>query len=787
MRTVKKYLSILLICLIVMSDLLLRAVPVDAEVKDVVLSGYNITDSTTLTDGDTFNMTLFFRVNTPGASIDYVEITGSSFSLKDGGSTLDVTSNKTAEKTFVFNGNSKKLEVNIYYKINGADYNLSDYINITQAVPDTSSSSDGDTTKRAPKIVIAGNSSIPTGQSGYQMTYTLPIKNAGQYVAKKVTLSPVLDDSAPIEIESMNLSQTIESMLPNATAEVKFTFNIAPGATAKTYPVKFNVQYYNTYNDYYSSTETGYIKVQAGSDLPKITLKTVTTNPSPVKPGEDFQLDFTLENEGGLSAKNASVTLLGLKNDGFSIIGTTSKQTRTYLYGHDTSDFSYKLTASKKIEAGANNLKIKVDYTDAAGTSHSEEIEFFVNVQGFESDTIVELKKIVSPGSVLSPGDNALVSFDVVNTGSVDARNVKVSVASDKEIIPRTQNTIIIPTLKKGQTKSVQFQLFVSDEAVTKNYAVALNVEYDVPSNGTVSKQTVMQYVGFYVENQSGKTVPRLIIDSYSINPKTIKAGQPFTLELSILNTSKASGIKNIKVTLTSDDGTFSTVNSNSFFIERLAPKGKVKKKLSFSSKNDAPPKQYTISVNYDYEDEKGNPYNTKDIVGIPLAQAPRLVIGDFSVPSEAFIGNPVPVNVSFYNMGKSTLYNLLVKLEGNFKVEGTSYFVGNFESGKTDSFDGVITPEAAGPMKGFVIFSYEDAEGNQQEVKKEISLNAGEMPAPPPDPNAGKMPMEGGKKFPLWAYIAAGVGLLAVIITVILLVRRKIRKRKELLFDEEL
>lgn len=793
MKTVKKYISILLICLIVLSNVLFRVTPVNAEVKDVVLSGYsyNISNSPTLTDGDTFNITLHVKKNTSNAVVDYIEITGSSFSLKDGGSTLTArpegSNFKTDDTTFVFNGGSKRLEVNIYYKINGVDYNLSDFINISQAIPDTSSSAPEDTTKKAPKIVISGNSPIPSGQAGYQITYALPIKNAGQYVAKKVTVSPVLDGSVPIEIESMNLSQTIDSMLPNEATEVKFTFSITPGAAAKTYPIKFNIQFYNTYNDYYSTTETGYIKTLEGNALPKLILKTVTTNPSPVQPGQDFQMDITLENEGQLSAKNVSVTLLGLKNDGVSIQGTTSKQTRSIIYGYDTSTITYNLSASKKIEAGANSLKLKLDYSDPDGESHSEEIDFFINIQGQDSQTIVELKNIVSPASALSPGENALVAFDVVNTGTEDARNVKVTVTADKEIIPRTQNTIIIPTLKKGETKNVQFQLFISDEAVTKNYAVALNVEYDVPSADAASKQTVMQYVGFYVENSTGKTVPRLIIDSYSINPKTIKAGQPFTLDLSILNTSKSSSIKNVKITLNSDDGTFSTVNSNSFYIDNISPKKNVKKQISFSSKSDAAPKQYTISVNYDYEDDKGNPYTTKDIVGIPLTQATRLVIGDFSFPPEAFIGNPVPINVSFYNMGKSTLYNLLVKLEGDFKVEGTSYFVGNFEPGKTDSFDGAITPGAAGPVKGFVIFSYEDAEGNPQEVKKEITLNASEMPAPPPMPGDGSMPQEGGKKFPLWAYIASGTGLLAVMVTVILLVRRKIRRRKELLFDEEL
>ena len=788
MRTLKKYLSLVLMCLIILSELLFNITPVKAEVKDVVLSGYNIIDAKTLTDGDTFDMTMNFRINGSGIVIDFVEITGSSFSLKDGGTTLLVSSNQTPLTTFVFNGGSKRLDVIIHYKKNSVEAEISDYINISQAVPDTTSTTPVDTSKKAPRLIIAGNSAIPSGQAGSDLSYTLPIKNAGQFVAKKVVISPVLDDSVPVVIETMNLSQTIESISPNETKEVTFTFRISPGASTKTYPIKFNIQFYNTYNDYFSTTETGYLKTEESNAIPKLILKSIATNPSPVRPGEDLQLDIALENEGTLTAKNVSVTLLGLKNDGFSSIGATNKITKSKIYGYDTSTFTYNLSSSKKIEAGANNLKIKVDYTDASGTARSEEMEFFITVQGSDTQSIIELKNIVSPDSTLFPGSNAMIAFDVVNTGTEDAKNVKVTVIADKEIIPRTQNTIIIPTLKKDDPKNVQFQLFVSDDAVTKNYPVAINVEYDISASGTVTKQTVSQYVGLYVENKSGKTVPRLIIDKYSIEPKTLNAGQDFTLSLSILNTSKSAKIQNVKVSIASDDGTFTTVDSNSFYIDSISPKSRVQKKIVLSSKPDAAAKQYMLSINYEYEDDKGTAYTNKDTIGIPLQQTQRLTIGELNISSEAFVGNPIPVNISFYNMGKSTLYNLMIKLDGQFKVEGSSYFVGNFEPGKTDSFDGTIIPDAPGTLSGSILFTYEDAAGKAYEVRKEISANVVEMPVPQEPGLDGQPPADpSAKKIPLWAYIVGGVVGLAVIVMVVLVIRKRIKARKELMFDEEI
>lgn len=138
--------------------------------------------------------------------------------------------------------------------------------------------------------------------------------------------------------------------------------------------------------------------------------------------------------------------------------------------------------------------------------------------------------------------------------------------------------------------------------------------------------------------------------------------------------------------------------------------------------------------------------------------------------------------------MGKSTLYNFMVKLEGKFKVEGSSYFVGNFDPGKSDTFDGMITPDAPGSITGNILFTYEDASGKTQEVRKEIALNVMEMPVQKEFPGAGQIPpVQEGKKIPIWAFIAGGVVLAVVALIVILVIRKKIKARKELMFDEEI
>jgi hypothetical protein len=84
----------------------------------------------------------------------------------------------------------------------------------------------------------------------------------------------------------------------------------------------------------------------------------------------------------------------------------------------------------------------------------------------------------------------------------------------------------------------------------------------------------------------------------------------------------------------------------------------------------------------------------------------------------------------------------LRVTAEGDFDTpESTSYFVGNLESGKSDSYDFSFIPRKGGEMTGKIIFSYEDAAGDVQILERAFSFDVmEEMPVF----DEGMMPEEG-------------------------------------------
>ena len=279
---------------------------------------------------------------------------------------------------------------------------------------------------------------------------------------------------------------------------------------------------------------------------------------------------------------------------------------------------------------------------------------------------------------------------------------------------------------------------------------------------------------------------PQLIVEKYSYGGSSVQAGNNVNVSLTLFNTSTTRDLNNIKITLTSDDGTFIPYNSsNSFYIPSIAKNSRTTKNITLTVKPDAVQKTTGINLAMSYEDGSGNAFTAEDIISIPVMQKTKLVVDDIIAPPDIYAGQPMSVSIQFYNMGKTTLSNLKVTAEGNFTPsDSTNYFVGNMEAGKNDYYDFGFTPNEAGTMKGNIIFSYEDQAGNQQTLLKEFSFQVLETPPAPVDPG---IPPEttGGSKLP---WIIAGIiaALLAIGGFIFWRIKVKKRKAKELdLLDE--
>ncbi|HWR62043.1 MAG TPA: hypothetical protein VN580_10555, partial [Clostridia bacterium] len=690
-------------------------------------------------------------------------------------------------------GGSQNIQLKITYKKDGSTKSPIESIVIDEI--DVSSGGSSSSSENEPKLIIE-STSIPAAAAGDTMQIPLTITNDSRYNAKNISLKLTPEDgsNSPFEMESLSLVQSISSLSSKKSEGMVFNLKVKPYAEAGTYEINADFKFYNTKNDYFTSSETIYVKVTSNKNQPMLTLQDIKYSSNPVSAGSRMQVSFNLCNMGDLDAKGVKISIEGLEKDKFTLSSGVDSYYFDSIKGNEKKNIVVSLQADDSMESGNYGLGVKMDYTDQRNKAYSDEASFFVGVQGTSKSSNIALENITVMPQQVKANENFLLSFDVNNQGKTGARNVKLTVKGDEGIISKSPDVRIIEGLAAGEQKKLEYILYANGEAKTQNYNVMITLEYE-DAEKPDSKYTVTQYAGVFVNGGNSKITPKIIISNYNFEPKLVRAGEEFSLDMTFMNASTMKDVKNVKIYLTGIDSdkegniVFTPVgSSNTFFIDSIKPKGTASRSLTMYTIPDAQPKYYNITANIEYQDEDGTEYKATELIGIPVIQQSKLDASEISLPPEIYIGQPSPVSLQYYNKGKTKLSNLMIKVEGDFQIENGEAFIGNFESGSSDYFEAMITPTKPGATSGKVLFSFEDPSGDEFTYEREFSVNAVEMPmmempgemTPAPESLKDKIMNNTVKNKFFWTGVVA---VAAGIFTARKLIRKK--RRKDIELDE--
>ncbi len=801
----RKLLGIIMIFIFVVPQVFAMG-NVSAATGDISVKSYYVTDRqnnpiSSISKDQEFKINLAFDTIPSVTGIDGIILDQDSSFYPSDGVYLDNTAINPANKVLVlkYKGTGKELNFTLKYT-NGGSKTVALSLYVKEANPeDATKPAPVDTTKYKPVLNIVGDNDTPQGTAGEKMTITVPVNNSSSYAAKNVKVSLDASDLSrfPFNAGKMNFQKTIDQIGSNETKSVSFDLLVSETAVSGDYNLKFNFSYTNSYNDEMTGSDTIFVKIVNNNTAPRVVVSRVIISSQPVVPGSTVAATIVLKNTGTMKACDVKTTIKGLDNNTFTLSHTTDVQHLKDLKGSETVSAKYTLEASDNISTGRYPLSVRLDYSSSDGKTYSEDNQFYLRVEKpLQDEALLTMEPIEAPTDIIPAGSKFKIGVKISNLSKASAKNIKVLLSCDKEIIPKSLNTIVINSMEGKTEKNLEFDLSSVSDAASKNYPIGITLEYDSVHEGKTIRNSISGYAGVYIQSpekkEAVKTVPRLIINSYNFGGSIKNAGETFDVLLSFMNTSRDIPIRNLKITFISDDGTFSIFGSNSFYIDYLDPKQSMEKSIKLSAKPDAAPKAYPLSINFEYEDKNGVQYTSKETISIPIGQDLRFVIGDLNTSPEAYAGQQAPLNLQFYNMGKTTLYNLMVKVEGDFDGQKPSYYVGNFEAGKSDSFDGAVTPKAPGQAKGSIVFTYEDASGKQTVVKKDFTLNVVQMQMPDKMEGMEQLNPEDQKKdskkflgpLSLLQVILIGAGLVAAIVVIVILRKRKKRKL-EMMLDE--
>ncbi|MGI6004248.1 MAG: COG1361 S-layer family protein [Christensenellales bacterium] len=232
------------------------------------------------------------------------------------------------------------------------------------------------------------------------------------------------------------------------------------------------------------------------------------------------------------------------------------------------------------------------------------------------------------------------------------------------------------------------------------NYPVSFIASYQ--QNGQTAQQEFTVYVKLAKQGTqpTGETTPlpqhqpKLVVTSYKANPGEIFSGDVFELEIELTNTHKSRGIQNARIAFSSEENVLIPYEgTSSLFIAELRAGASASQKIKLQVRPDAPAKSHPITLTMEYDDAQATSYTLTETITITIRQQLRVVMDDPAIPSAVMDGQSFSIPISIYNLGKSKIYNAMVRLECNGLMPESSYFAGNIEPGASANNEIYVTP----------------------------------------------------------------------------------------------
>lgn len=444
-------------------------------------------------------------------------------------------------------------------------------------------------------------------------------------------------------------------------------------------------------------------------------------------------------------------------------------------YG-DSNNPSYEL-----VTADCSNFSI-VRAPSATEAPKKEDSEFRIRTSSVDSNGVC----VLTPSG--DYGDQLEVRLPLTCTnGYVYDLKVTPVLSNDIEKFPfdidLVDYTLSYPgSIGRGQVVEFLYHLRLSKKATVGVKQVDFNVTYR-NEDGDLKTGTVNLFVNVRKglsptsDKDTTTSVPKLIIESYKLSSDKIYAGETFDLEFTIKNTSDSTNLQNVQIHI-KDAGETATIvpasgGSNTLYISKIGKGQSSSQKVSLQTAPDATAKAYTLNVDFSYESASTNAAHTaNETIAVPILQKIRLKCDEPTVYDDvSYLDSSTSMSIRMYNMGRSSVYNCIVDVEGNGLKLEESYFGGTLSAGSTLAADISVIPSVAGDIQGTIVISYEDVYGEPGEERLPFTLHV-------EDPNAGMEGiegtegdgmggdmadpgMEGGSKgFPWWGW-AIGAGAL--------------------------
>ena len=566
---------------------------------------------------------------------------------------------------------------------------------------------------------------------------------------------------------------------------------------------------------------------------------TTEDNYGELKRGEKMTIPVKIKNDGSAAAKSVTISItegvgptMGITKD-----YTSNEMSVGDIAAGKTATVKIPITVSEDVAAGLHEFAFEVKYKDSDGIEKTPvTMSMYLEAKPKPEEdkkpdlyNYIDIHNVSQSPSAPESGGKVSVSFEITNNGNGAVKNLRVygMSLSSSGFEPITNEPYQkVGDIAAGSSKKTSMVFKVGENIVSGTNTLTIGYEY-IDENGDKKTDSASLYILNIVgkKDEQSKDVgrPKLIISDYTTDNTILKAGETFDFSFSIKNTHQTKAAKNIKITISQAEGIFSpAAGTNIFYVDSIAAGQISVQTINLKTRADAVTGDYDLMImlEYEYDDmsdtdrEKGG-VSEENTIKLRATENYRPVIENISLDAwqGCYVGVPVDMNFEFYNMGKSTLGNVYITVEGDFALANNSQmsYVGAIQGYGQEFINPQVVALVEGDATGILTVHFEDSNGDEVTLSQEFTqfvqsmgggeggeygefdpgmiddpnFDPGQWEDPGFDPN-GEMGEEGGffSKIKLWMWIAGGCVVAAAV--AVPLIIHGVKKSKKAKVDED-
>lgn len=266
-------------------------------------------------------------------------------------------------------------------------------------------------------VITKSEISPVPAEPGRDLLLEVMIENQGQSEARNVSIE--IRPDSPILLKNENERMiNKESICASCQLSETYHLYVDPRAVSGAYEIEIAV---TKGGDTASTTKTIGVAIRG---KPQLTLSNVKINPAIITPEGSFTLDFSLENKGTGVASAVNVKAL-LDDVPFIPVGTNSLVIEKVEPG-SSEKMQYRFLVKKSAVPGGYSLPVMMSYDGGNNLNFSSKESVGINVVGEAKPGVANVK--TDPNKIVA-GNDVTIMITVENTGTGDAKSVKVDIA----------------------------------------------------------------------------------------------------------------------------------------------------------------------------------------------------------------------------------------------------------------------------------------------------------------------------------------------------------------------